>query len=172
MPAISPISLSGFLDLPDIAGGSRHANHKNQIEIHRVGWSVAQETAAARGRGRVRSRTQIAPLVVGKWYDAASPYLALAAMEGRSFESAVLSFHHEASGKHMDYLTITLGNVLIAHYDVLDEYNELDEPVRSIPERIGLDFETIRIRYVEQNRRGGAGDEHEIAFDIAAGARA
>ena len=52
---------------------------------------------------------------------------------------------------------------------MLDEYNEMDEPIRRIPERVGMAFERIRVVYVETGDDHSAGDEHEIEYDVARG---
>jgi type VI secretion system secreted protein Hcp len=45
----------------------------------------------------------------------------------------------------------------------------MDEPIRRIPERVGVVFERIRVLYVETRDDQPAGDEHEIEYDVARG---
>jgi type VI secretion system secreted protein Hcp len=169
MPAISPISLAGHLRIPGIAGESTRDGHEGEIEVHRVGWSVTRSPAAASGSGRRAARPEVGPVIFDKWYDASSPYIALAAMQGRSFKELVFSLHRESGDGHLDYLRITLINAAVSSYQMLDRYNEIDEPIRRIPERVGVEFERIRVVYVETREDHSAGDEHEIEYDVARG---
>ncbi len=170
MAAITPILLDGYLKLPDIPGESRRDGHEGEIAIHRLSWQVARDAAAAPGSGRRRARAEVGPLVLDKFYDAASPHLALAAMRGRSFAEAVLSVRKSTQGAEFDYLVITLSNVAVAGYEMLDQYNDVSEPIRLIPERLVLTFERMTIRYVEETEDHAAGAEHEVEFDVSAGA--
>lgn len=79
------------------------------------------------------------------------------------------TLHRDSGDGHLDYLRITLTNATISSYEMLDEYNEMDEPIRRIPERVGVAFERIRIVYVETRDDHSAGDEHEIEYDVARG---
>ncbi len=169
MPAISPIKLLGYLKIPDIAGESMRAGHEGEIEVHRIRWSVAREARATIGSGRVSARARVSPIHLDKWCDASSPYLALAAMQGRLFAEVIVAFRRDSGDAHVDYLTITLGNVAVSSYEMLDAYNEVDEPVVRLPERIGLAFERVEIRYLAQDADHSAGDAHEIAYDVAGG---
>ena len=169
MPAISPISLAGHLRIPDISGESTRAEHEGEIEVHRVSWSVTRSPTATSGSGRRSARPVVKPFTFDKWYDASSPYIALAAMQGKSFKEVVFSLHRDSGDGHLDYLRITLTNATISSYEMLDEYNEMDEPIRRIPERVGVAFERIRIVYVETRDDHSGGDEHEIEYDVARG---
>jgi len=169
MPAVSPITLSGFLKIPDIPGESTRDRHEDEIVVHRVGWSVAQGERAATGSGRRAGRPQVGPIVFDKWYDAASPYIALAAMQAKSFDEVVFSVRKDSGDAALDYLRITLSNVTISSYEMLNAYNETDEPIRRIPERVAMIFEKIAVRYVETDRDQSAGAEHEIEYDVSRG---
>ncbi len=169
MPAISPITLMGYLKIPDIPGESTRADHEGEIDVHRIRWSVLRAASAAIGSGRVSARAKVSPVHLDKWYDASSPYLALAVMQGKAFPEAAVTFRKDLGDAHLDYLTITLTNVAVSSYEILDEYNEVDEPIARVPERIGLSFETVKIRYIAQSDDHSAGDVHEIAYDVARG---
>ncbi len=168
MAAITPILLDAYLSLPDIRGESRRLDHEDEIAIHRLQWRVARTGGASHGAGPRRSRAEIGPVVLDKFYDAASPHLALAAMQGRRFDTAVVSVRKATPEAEVDYLVITLTDVAVAGYEMLDEYNDISEPIRLIPERVALSFERVAIRYVEEGEDHAAGAEHEIDFDIAA----
>lgn len=157
--------LTGFLKIPDIPGESRLADHEGEIDIHSISWNVTGQTGVTQGAGRPRARAEAGPVSVGKFYDASSPYIALAAMQGKSFDEVVISFRQDSGEAHLDYLTITLENVIISSYD-LNGPPENEE----IEDRVQLSFEKINVKYVVQADDHSSGDEHEIEFDVVAGA--
>jgi type VI secretion system secreted protein Hcp len=166
------MAYQGYLRLPDIRGESRRSGHEDEIEVHGVAWDVAQSPAGRAGRGRTRARADVGPIVLWKRYDASSPYLVLAAMQGRAFDAARLAL--TGPGEATDpYLQITLENCLVAAYGIVappeaELHGGRGDPLPPL-ERIALDFERIVVRYVERASDGTAGTEHEIAYDIAAG---
>lgn len=168
MITASSIQLEGYLDLPDIQGESRRADHEGEIEVHRLAWQVRQHAMTV-GSGRRRHRAEVGPITMSKWYDASSPYLALAAMRGAVFDEAVLTVRRDTGDQPVDYLRITMTGVTITSYDVLDDHDIDEIVVESIPERIGLSFDAIEIRYLELTGDGRKPREHEVEFDIARG---
>jgi type VI secretion system secreted protein Hcp len=166
------MAYQGYMRLTDVRGESRRAGHEGEIEVHGVAWDVAQSPAGRVGRGRTRARADVGPIALWKWYDASSPYLALAAMQGRAFDEARLALI--ARGERADpFLEITLRNCLIAAYGIVappeaELHGDRGDPAPPL-ERVALDFERIVVRYVERAPDGSAGSEHEIAYDIAAG---
>ncbi len=160
--------LTGYLKIGDIAGESQRAEHEDEIDIHDIMWNVEQGSARKTGRGRARSRAEVDALVLSKFVDASSVYLALACMQGKSFPDMTLAVRKDSGEAHLDYLTIEMRNVAISRYEVLgvDE----DRHGSMIEELVGLVFEEVTYRYVVQADDHSAGAEHEITYDIAAGA--
>lgn len=161
--------ITGFLKIPDIPGESKRAEHEDEIDIHGIEWRVAQKAKAARpGSGRTRQRAIVSPLEVHKFYDASSPYIALAAMQGKSFDKIVLSISRDGGDAHLDYLVITLTNCAISAYGLFND--GVDDPLTTISERVSITFEQVAVKYTVQAEDHSAGDEHEIEYDVAAGA--
>lgn len=160
------MTLTAYMKLPDIDGESMSAEHEGEIDLYDVQWTLEQESHAQIGSGRTRGRATINPIYVFKWYDASSPYIALAAMQGKSFDEVVIMFRKDSGDAHLDYLQITLTNVAISRYEILGEY----ENQKTIHEKVGLAFEKAKVLYVVQAEDHSAGDEHEIEYNVAAGA--
>ena len=158
--------LSGYMQLPDIAGESIANGHEEEIDLHSISWKVAQKSAAKSARGRRSARSEVGAVRLNKFYDAASPYLALAAMQGRSFDEIVLSVRKDSGEEAFDYLKITLGNALITGYRMLPQD---DDDYSLIEEEVSISAETINILYTVQADDHTAGAEHEVEYDIAAG---
>lgn len=153
--------LTGYMKVPDINGESKRAGHEDEIEVFAVAWDIEAVSPAS---GRRRARTQAGPLVVHKHYDAASPYLALATQQGRIFDEVVVKLHKDRGAAHLDYLTITLQNVVISSYGF--ENDPCGEGCDQLTERVACEAETIGFRYIVQEEDHSAGDEHETEFDL------
>jgi type VI secretion system secreted protein Hcp len=159
--------LTAFLKIGDIAGESQRVDHEEEIDIHDIMWSIDQKLASRVGRGRARARARIRPLLLRKFTDAASAYLLLACMQGKSFPEMILSVRKDSGEAHLDYLVITMENVTISKFEKLGTGEEKDGQI--IEEIVGLVFENVTYKYTVQSDDHSAGDEHEISYDIAAG---
>lgn len=162
------MTMNGYLKIGDIAGESRRVQHEDEIDVHDVLWSMKNSGSSRSGKGRSRSRAKVSPLVVRKFTDAASPYLALACMQGKSIPEVVLAVEKGGGdgGAHLDYLVITMTNVRFSKFEVLG-VGDGDDGM--IEEELGLVFENVEIKYTVQADDHSAGAEHEISYDIAAG---
>ncbi len=160
------MAFTGYLKIPDIEGESQRAEHEKEIDIHDLTWVIEQASVAQVGRGRSQSRAQVDALKFKKYYDASSPYLALACMQAKSFDEVVLMVRKDSGEAHLDYLTITMTNCIISSYHVLGAHGDH----QMIEEENGLAFEQVNIKYIVQADDHSAGDEHEVEFDIAKGA--
>lgn len=156
--------ITGFLKIPDIPGESRRVDHEDEIDVFDIVWGLERSSSATVGRGRARSRTEARPLVVQKFYDRASPYLALAVRQGKSFDEMVLSVRKDSGEAHLDYLIITMENVTISRY----EFHTGDDGAVAgmISEVCELEFEKVTIKYTVQADDHSSGDEHEVRMDL------
>ncbi|UWR28229.1 type VI secretion system tube protein Hcp (plasmid) [Sulfitobacter sp. S223] len=159
--------LTAYLKIGDIAGESQRVDHEEEIDIHDIMWNIEQGSAAQVGKGRARARAQVSALNLKKFVDAASVYLALACMQGKSFPDMVLSVRKDSGEAHLDYLIITMENVTISKYEMVGVGDEEDGQM--IEEELGLVFENVTYKYTVQEDDHSAGGEHEVTYDIAAG---
>ncbi len=160
------MALSGYLNIDDIAGEAQHVGHENEIDVQGVQWSI-ERASPTRGAGRARARAQVSSLTCVKYADASSPYLALACLQGKSISSAVLTLTRNSVGRQLDYLIITMENVLVAGFDMANDASDTDDD--AVTEHVSFVFEKVTYRYIVQTADGSAGDTHEIDYDIAAG---
>ena len=157
--------LTGYLKLPDIEGESRRAEHEDEIDIMAADWSMAQAANMQIGSGRTSSRATVNPINLSKYYDASSPYLALACMQGKAFDEAVIAFRQDSGEVHLDFLVITLTNVVISNYSMSGS-----DGSEQFMDSFSLAFETITVKYTKQADDHSSGDEHEIEYNVAQGA--
>lgn len=160
--------LTAYMKIPDIAGESQRVDHEEEIDVHDIEWVIEQASVAQVGRGRSQSRAQVDALKFRKYYDASSPYLALACMQAKSFDEIILMVRKDSGEAHLDYLTITMTNCIISQYHVLGQ-GSAEGTNQMIEEQAALAFEQVNIKYIVQADDHSAGDEHEVEFDIAAG---
>lgn len=156
------MALLGWLKIPDVGGEAIVRGHEGEIDIYRVTWAVAQTASAETGRSRTRSRAMVDRLTCHKRTDAASVYLALACLQGKSFPEAVVTLRRDDGGEEHDHLTMTLTNVMVTGFDMdTDRGGEAEETV-------SLSFERVGMLYSRPDGRR-RGEEHEIEYDIMAG---
>lgn len=158
------MSMTGYMKLPDIAGESRREGHEEEIDILAIDWSMAQAANMQQGSGRTSSRATVNPIGISKIYDASSPYISLACMQGKAFDEVVISFRQDSGEAHLDYLVITLTNVVISAYSLSG--SAMGE---EITDNLTLAFEKVKVLYTVQADDHSSGDEHEIEYDVAAG---
>jgi len=159
------MGLSGYLKIDDIEGESLRVEHEGEIEVHGVHWKIGR-SSSAEGSGRKRSRARVRSLICYKTTDASSAYLALACLQGKSFDEITLAVHREGEA-HLDYLVITMSNAVVSGFEMTNDGTDPHD--ESIIEQVALSFEKVTYKYTVQAEDHSAGDEHEIEFDIAAG---
>lgn len=161
------MAFTGYLKIDGIDGESRRADHEGEIDIFGASFSAAQSSSSATGSGRTRGRATLSDFGFQKYYDAASPYLALACMQGKSFPEIVFMARKDSGEAHLDYLTVTLTNCIVSSYSLSVNAPEGSHD-ESIIESVAVSFEKIAVKYVVQADDHSKGDEHEIEYDVVA----
>lgn len=155
------MAFEAYLKIGDIPGESQRVDHEEEIDIHDMRWGVERSMPASIGRGRrARSRADIKPLVLHKYFDAASSYLALAVNQGKRFREVVLAVRKDSGEAHLDYLVITMENVVLTSYQVASNREDLSDML--LEEEIEIDFERATLTYRMLNDDGSAGTVHEV----------
>lgn len=160
--------LTAYLKLPDIDGESLRADHEGEIDVHGVHWQIKQRSSANMGSGRTQARAEISGVTVYKWYDAASPYIALAAMQGKSLEECELMVRKDSGDAHLDYLSVKMKKCAISEYEMVNDDPSDDGP-QMIREKVTISFEEVVVKYTVQAEDHSAGDEHEVEYSVVAG---
>lgn len=162
------MAFTGYLKIEDIKGESKRADHEDEIDCFGVEWQVSQASSASVGSGRTRSRATVGDFKCHKWMDAASPYLALACMQGKNFPEMVFMARKDSGEAHLDYLQVTMKNCIISGYSMSQVTAETatDDMVHEL---LAISFEKITAKYVVQAEDHSAGDEHEVEYDVVAG---
>ncbi len=148
-----------FLKIDGIAGESQDQHHEGEIELESFSWgethSVAAPGATAAGKVHIKD------FQVMKRMDKASPLLMLAAASGQNFKSAVLTAQKPAEPPQ-EYLTITLGDLLVSSYQTEATGDPL--PV----DQVSFSFSRIQISYRPQRPDGTFEAPVSAGWDVTA----
>lgn len=165
--ATSHGQLTAYLKIGDIQGESQRVDHEDEIDIHGISWSieVPQESTVRRSRARP------GPLILRKFVDASSPYLALAPLKGEIIPSATLAVRKDSGEAHLDYLIITMENVQVTSVKTSSPENREDG--QQLREEVGLTFSKITYKYIDSESqavgREGWIEALSLGADLEAG---
>jgi type VI secretion system secreted protein Hcp len=151
-----------FLKLSGIRGESQDDDHRDEIEVLTWEWSIAQGSDLHRGSGGGAGKCSVDDLTIEHYVDRASPNLMKHCLTGKPIESAVLILR-EAGGEPLEYLKISMEEVLITRVSPTANYN-----MRAPREEVSLSFARVRQEYVIQNAQGGSGGVVSSGYDIKA----
>lgn len=152
--------LTGYMKIPEIAGESTVAGHEDEIEIFDLDWVVERDGATG-VRTPARGRAKIAPLTLRKWYDASSPYLALAVTNGRLFARIDVTLRKALADQDLDYLSLRLTNCRVGACRISGTSES-----SMLAEEVEVSFESIEIRYRTSARdQSGGHVEHQAEID-------
>jgi type VI secretion system secreted protein Hcp len=102
-----------FLKIDGIPGESGDDKHKAEIELESFSWGESQSGTAGHGGGAGAGKVVAQDLSIVKKVDKASPVLMIGCATGTHYKSAILTAR-KAGGGQLDYLKITLEDVLIS----------------------------------------------------------
>ncbi|MBU2926913.1 Hcp family type VI secretion system effector [Winogradskyella psychrotolerans] len=139
----------GYLKIGDIEGESKTKFYEDQIEIFGLASLIELENKT--GTGRARATAAVSPITLVKKIDAATPYLMLANLQGKSYSDADITLVKSVNKVQKGYFIISLKNLVISKHQI-DASSDRQEI-------ISLTFEKITIKYIE------AKGQHEVTFD-------
>src|SRR5579863_509349 len=151
-----------FLKLTGIEGESTDSSHPNEIEVLTWDWSVSQQSNMHAGSGGGAGRCTVSDLTFEHYIDRATPNLTQYCLTGKHIDNAVLVMR-KAGGKPLEYLRITLEDVLITQVKPVGNVN-----MRAPREEVRLSFARVKQEYAIQNAQGGSAGTVSMGFDIKA----
>src|SRR3954470_17791173 len=149
-----------FLRIDGIAGESTDKTHKGEIAVESFSWGEARTGLGGVGGGGSGGKVQVQDLHVTALTSKAGPQLLLACAAGTHVKSAVLSARRAGGKQPGDYLTFSLGDVLISSYQV---GSSQAEPPR---DSVSLNFAKIEVEYKEQKADGLFGGSTTGGWDV------
>jgi type VI secretion system secreted protein Hcp len=148
------MSVDMFLLLEDIEGESRdQAGHEKEIDV--LSWNVgASQTGTGQlGSGSTAGRVEVRDMEIVKYTDKASPLLFFLCCNGTHIGQAVLTVRKAGGDNPLEYLKITMEEVLISGYEPGGNATTDD----LIKETVKLNFGRIKLEYTPQDSGVGTG---------------
>lgn len=152
-----------FLKLDDIKGESRDAKHTDEMDVTTWSWSLSQSGRMHQGRGGGSGKVVVYDLAIMKHIDRASPNLIMACCSGKHFKEAILTIRKAGGDNPLEYLRITMKQVLVTSYRV--EANHSEE---RLLESVMFNFVEVMTEYTPQRADGPGDASIQVAWNISA----
>ena len=148
-----------FLQIDGVPGESHDPRHRGEIELDSFSWG---ENHLAHAGATIAASPTIQDFHIVKHTDKASPLLMLAVASGKHFKSAVLTAQRPG-GEPQDYLTITLGDLMVSSYQI-----EAPDGQTWPVDRVALSFARIEMAYRPQRPDGTVDAPVTAGWDVTA----
>lgn len=149
-----------FLKLDGVEGESTDKVHGKEIDVLSWSFGASQSGSMAMGGGGGAGKVSFQEFHFGHKVDKSSPKLFEALVTGKHLKDATFVIR-KAGGNPVEYLKITLTDVLVSSYSTGGSSGE-DIPTESI----SLNFAQIKMTYLEQDEKGSAGAATEFGWDL------
>ncbi|MCD8140453.1 MAG: type VI secretion system tube protein Hcp [Planctomycetaceae bacterium] len=155
-----------YLKLGDIKGECKVTEFNEQIEVHSFSYNCSQSLSPVRSSGmHNQGRANHGLFHFTKLFDSSSPLICQTMWNGTTINKDcvfTIAAKHGENDKTIQYLQITMDNVVIASYSV---NGGGDVPY----EEVALNFGKIKIAYLQQKQEDGtAGGTIAAMHDLIA----
>jgi type VI secretion system secreted protein Hcp len=152
-----------FIKIGSLEGESKDKTHAKEIDVLAWSWGVSNSGSAHMGTGAGAGKASVQDLSFTKYIDASSNALLMACATGEHFDAATLVVR-KAGGTPLEYLTITLNEVLVTSVSTGGSGGE-----DRLTENITLNFAKFKYSYQPQDDKGAKlGGTKDATYDIAA----
>jgi type VI secretion system secreted protein Hcp len=156
------MAVSMHIKIDTIQGMSEVDGHPNEIQVESFSWGATQTTNFKSATGGTAGVVDVHDLHFTHLYDKSSPKLMQACATGQHIDSAVFTCRKAGGDAAIDFLTITLSNVIVSSVAPSGS-NMGDTPVESV----SLAFAEYKIEYQEQDNKGAKkGGPIEAKFSV------
>jgi type VI secretion system secreted protein Hcp len=154
-------AFDAFLKIEGIPGESRDSSHKEEIDVLSWSWGASNTGTHAGGGGGGAGKVSMNDLTVTKALDKSSPRLMLACAKGDLVRQAVLVCRSQEA-EPVEYLKITLSDILVSSYSTSGSAGGDDRPMESI----SFNFGRIEIEYIPVDVNGVPEEPVRAAWDV------
>jgi type VI secretion system secreted protein Hcp len=151
-----------FLKLDGIDGESQDTDHSGEIDVMSFSEGITNAGSYDSGTGGNTGQAYYADLNLTKYVDKASPTLRQYCGLGTAIDKAVISCNKQAGDKKVEYLKVTLHNVVITSIQGSGSGGSTDP----IMESLSLNFAGIEYDYTQQSNTGDALGTTHFGRDI------
>jgi len=153
-----------FIKIDDIKGESSDDKHKDEIEVLSWNWGVTQSGTMHQGTGGGAGKANVQDLTFTKLVDKSTPNLVRFACNGKHLGTAVLTVRKAAGDSPLEYVKITLTNVIVTSVNLGGTGGVL------LSETVSLNFAQVKLEYTPQKTKGGVAEGGgSVAYDIGLG---
>ncbi|MGC4088538.1 MAG: type VI secretion system tube protein Hcp [Polyangiaceae bacterium] len=138
-----------YLKLEGIEGEALDSSHAAEIDVQSFDYGATQSATAHEGGGSTSGRADVHDLTIVKHVDKSSPLLFSLCCSGQHIPKATLSIRKAGGKKPIDYLVITLEQVLVSSFKAGAQGSS-----DRVSETMVLNFATIKIDYTPQKEDG------------------
>ncbi len=157
------MAVEAFLKIDGIDGESPASGHEDEIDVLSWSWGAHQSGTMHHGRGGGTGKVSVQDLAVTKWVDKATPNLWKYCCNGQHKGEAVLTVRKAGGDAPVEYLKITMEDVLISNVQTSSGTGE-----ERMTETVSLNFAKFKMEYTPQEDDGTAGATLEAGWDIRA----
>jgi type VI secretion system secreted protein Hcp len=156
-----------FLKLTDVKGEAQDKAHKEEIDVLAWSWGMSQSGTMHAGGGGGGGKVNVQDISITKWLDKSSPVLMQYCSTGKQFPEAVLTVRKAGGDNPLEYLIITMKDVIISSLSTGGSGGE-----DRLTENASLNFSQYKVEYQPQKPDGSAdGGKIPWEWDIAANAK-
>lgn len=137
-----------FLKLGDIKGESLAEGHTEEIEVLSWSWGCAQTGTTHSGTGGGTGTAAVQDISISKFVDKSSPTIVQSCCQGVHMPEAVLTLRKAGGNEPVEYLKITLKEVLISSHSMGLSGGD------QVAETISLNFAQFNMEYQPQDNTG------------------
>ncbi|VXB14203.1 Protein hcp1 [Burkholderia sp. 8Y] len=137
-----------FIKLGDIKGESQDSAHAEEIEVMSWSWGCAQYGSTHSGTGGGTGTAAVQDLTFSKYLDKSSPTIAQACCQGKHMPEVVLTMRKAGGKAPVEYMKVTLNEVLISNYSV--SMGGGDQAM----DNVSLNFAKFKVEYQPQDNNG------------------
>jgi type VI secretion system secreted protein Hcp len=156
------MAMDMFIKVGTLEGESKDSTHGKEIDVLAWSWGASNSGSAHVGGGGGAGKVNVQDLSFTKYIDKSSPDLMLSCCNGKHHPEAKLTVR-KAGENPLEYLIITMTDVLVTSVSTGGSGGE-----DRLTENVTLNFSKVKVDYVEQTEKGGAGAKPKMGWDIAA----
>lgn len=154
---------SYFLKIDGIRGESQDRQHKDEIELQSFAWGNSNADSQGGASGTASGKVTFQDFQFAAPASKAGPQLMLHCATSQLIKRAVMTGRKEGGRAPLEYLKITLEDVLVASYLSSGSSGDGGAPI----DTASLKFGKIEVEYREMRADGKIGDTVRVSFDIA-----
>lgn len=157
----SPL-LDAFIKFDGVEGEVMHEDYKGWCDLRALSQSIeGPERIVGRSRASI-GEAQLSDIMILKRLDKASPKLAEACCDGKTFASVQIEFTKVLETLQVFY-RYELKNAFISHYRI-----DMGNGVEAGSEEVALGFESITVSYTPFDASGNPQGKVEYTWDVTA----